>query len=169
MNRLKDRNGWERRLQVTCVTTIPTSPSTPIKSGLLNYSHPAVFILLVAILNGAKLVIQFLTDWSCFTILREFVGAVLAEIIDSRNGADHGRGATCSRFFECCQLLFKYGSTFNFKSHILGQLHQAFIGYGREDRLRLRGDVGVIFNPEEIGRATFIYILLFAGVKVKHG
>ena len=88
-------------------------------------------------------------------------------VIDARDGADDGSGATSASLFEGSEFLFGDGTTFDLHAQGLCQLHQALVGDGRQDGRALRRDIGVVLNAEEVGSASLIDVFLLFGIEIE--
>ena len=56
------------------------------KLHLLNYGNPTVLVGLITVLDGAELIVQPFADGSCLTVFGEFIGAVLAQVVNPEMG-----------------------------------------------------------------------------------
>ena len=133
---------------------------------LFNNFYPSVCIRLVAILDSAEFVIQFLADRAGFAVFGYHIVLVGIQIVDFRNRSDNGSGSALGCFVERSDFFQRDRTTLDSQAHVFSQLLQTLVRNGRKDRVRLRCDVAISPNTEEVSRSALVELFLFLRVKI---
>ena len=83
------------------------------------------------------------------------------QVVNACDRADDGCCAASASLFECGEFLFGDLATFYLHAQVGSQLLKAAVGDRGKNGLRLRSDVGVVLDAEEVGSATFVDVFLF--------
>ena len=111
--------------------------------------------------------IKLCADGTWLSVLADDVTLLVFQVVDTLNGRDDGCCATSTCLLEGLQFLFRYLPALHFHSQVDGQLHQALVGDGWQDRGTLGCDVSVILDSEEIGCSTLVDVFLLFGVQIE--
>lgn len=122
-------------------------------------------ILEFAELDGAEAFIEFGAPGAGF--FAEVVALAGGGVVDAFDGADDSCGAASASLFEFGEFFHGDGATFDLHAHILSELDEALVGDRREDGSGLRGDVGVVFDAEEVGSASLVDKFLLFSVEIE--
>ena len=130
-----------------------------------HHGGPTVLVFDGAVLDATQCVEELLRDGAW--LVAEAVAHARVEVVDVADGTDDGSGATGTSLLEGGQLLLGDGAALHLHAQVLGHLHQALVGDAGQDRGRLRRDVGVVLDAEEVGGATLVHVFLLLGIQVE--
>jgi len=130
---------------------------------------PAVGIWGFAVLDGSQGVVKFQTGRAGFTVFGEDVALAGVGIVHATNWGDDGCRAASAHFLEAFEFVQKHRAAFHLHTHVFGNLNEAFVGDGGQNGFGIRCHIGIVFDHEEIGGATFVNVFFLFRVEVKHG
>ena len=132
---------------------------------LVHDGVPVVLVFGLAELDGAEGVVELGAVGT--GLLAKDVALAGLGVVKTLDGADDGGGTAGAGLLEGSKLLNFDGTTLDFHTHILGELHEALVGDGRQDGSALRGDVGTVLDAEEVGSAGLVDIFLLLGIQIE--
>ena len=116
-------------------------------------------------LDGFQSMVQLGGNRTGLTVLAYHVFLAGGTIHNLADGRDNGSRTASADFVECSQFFFFDRTAFYLQTHIGGNLLQAHIGNGTQNRIGIGRDVLVTLDGEEVGRTGFIDVLVLFGIE----
>ncbi len=120
-----------------------------------------------AILYAAQLVVELSADRSGLAVLADNIALLVLEVVNLRDRTDNGSCTAGSSLLECSQFLLRYLTALNLHAHVFSQLHEALVGDTRQNAGRLRSNVSVVLDTEEVGSTALVHIFLLLCIEIE--